>query len=71
MKAIKPNIKIIFDEKGKKTGVLIRIKDFKKLMEKLEDLEDLALAYERTSKKFKPIPYEQVIKELFGNDTKK
>ncbi len=64
-------IKFMFDEKGKKTGVLIHIKDFKRLIEELEDLKDLAVAYERTSKNFKPIPYEKIRKELFGDDAKK
>lgn len=66
----KSGIKIIFDEKGNKTGVLLRIKDFEKLMDELEDLKDLTVAYERRSKEFKPIPYEKIRKELFGNDEK-
>ncbi|TPG38826.1 type II toxin-antitoxin system Phd/YefM family antitoxin [Flavobacterium pectinovorum] len=31
------------DKKGKKTAVLLPIKQYKKLLEKLEDLEDLKL----------------------------
>lgn len=64
-------VKIIFDAKGKKTGVLISIKEFERLIQELEDLKDLAVAYERTSKAFKPIPYDQIRKELFGDDAKK
>lgn len=67
---IAASTKFIFDEKGNKTGVLMRINAFKKLIEDLEDLKDLTVAYERTSKKFKPIPYEQIRKELFGDDKK-
>jgi chaperonin cofactor prefoldin len=67
----KTGVRFIFDEKGKKTGVLIRIKQFEKLMQELEDLKDLATVYERTGKKFKPIPYEKIRKELFGNAAKK
>lgn len=63
--------KILYDEAEKKKGVLIKIKDFQKLMEQLEDLHDIYMAYERTSKKFKPIPYEQIRRELFCNDAKK
>lgn len=68
---LKSGVKFIFDEKGNKTGVLIRIKEFEKLMEELEDLKDLSTAYERTSKNFKQIPYEEIKKELFGDDAKK
>lgn len=64
-------VKLIFDENGNKTGVLMAIKEFKKLLETLEDLNDLKTTYERINKNFKPIPYEKIRKELFGYDTKK
>ncbi|MGB8467774.1 MAG: hypothetical protein WCE21_02125 [Candidatus Babeliales bacterium] len=67
----KSGIKIIFDENGNKTGVLIRVKDFEKLIEELETLKDLTIAYERRSQKRKPIPYEKIREELFGNGAKK
>lgn len=67
----KYTIKYIFNDKGKKTGVLISVEDFEKIMQELEDLQDLATVYEVKSKKFKPIPYEKIRKELFGKNAKK
>lgn len=32
--------KYIVDEEGKKTAVVLRLKDFKKLLEEIEDYED-------------------------------
>lgn len=61
----------LYDEKGKKSGVLLKIKAFEKLVEELEDLHDLKTIYKQKNKKFRPIPYEKIKKELFGNDGKK
>jgi len=68
--ALKSKVKTIFDEKDNKIAVLLRIKDFERLMTELEDLKDLCVAYEVKSKNYKTIPYEQVRKELFGDKTK-
>lgn len=38
------------DGKGKKTGVLLSMKDYKKLMEELEELDDIK-AYDKAKKK--------------------
>lgn len=67
----KLNIDILVDEKGKKTRVLMSIKHFKKLMDELENLQDLDLVYKRMSQNNKPIPYEEVMKELLGDVAKK
>lgn len=64
-------IKFIFNEMGEKIQVIMRFRDFQKLMQELEDLSDLVTVYEVKSKKFKPIPYEKVIKEVFGKNAKK
>lgn len=63
--------KVLYDENGNKVGVLLKKKDFEKLIEELEDLHDMLIVHERANKKFKSIPYEQVKKELFGDNAKK
>ncbi len=49
----------IVDAKGRKTGVLLSLKEYEKL---LEDLHDLAVIAER--KREKPIPLEQMKRRL-------
>jgi len=67
----KSNITILIDENGKKSSVLMNVKSFKKLMNDLEDLQDLDVAHKRMSVKSKPIPFDEVMKELLGNVAKK
>ena len=65
MKKIKP--KFIYDERNKKRGVLLSVKDFELLIDELEDYYDYELV-----KKLEPfnleeaIPLEDVRKEIFG-----
>jgi hypothetical protein len=56
--------KYITDEKGKKTSVVIDLRDYKNLMDYLEDLEDAQdlLKAEREATGF--IPYDVVRKKL-------
>jgi PHD/YefM family antitoxin component YafN of YafNO toxin-antitoxin module len=50
------------DIKGKKTGVFLSIKDYRKLMEELEELEDIK-AYDKAKKRNeKTIPLRDAIK---------
>jgi hypothetical protein len=49
----------VFDEKGRKTGVLLSLKQYEKL---LEDLHDLAVVAER--KREKAIPIEEMKRRL-------
>jgi hypothetical protein len=60
--SLKP--KFITDEKGKKTSVVIDIRDYNSLLDYIEDLEDAhdLLKAERTGKTF--IPYETFRKKL-------
>ncbi len=54
----------ITDTSGKKMSVILPIRDYEKIMEGLEELEDIK-AYDRAkSYKSEPIPFEQAIKEL-------
>lgn len=59
---IKP--KILLDKNGEKKGVLLKEKEFKKLMEQLEDLEDIYSAKKVMSKKFEPISFEEIKKKF-------
>lgn len=66
------NLKIIIDEKTqKKLEVLMSLKEFNTLIEKLEDLYDLNIAYERSLKKDKILSYEEVMKDILPHDKRK
>ena len=67
---LKTGIQTLYDKDGNKTAVLMTMKYFEKLMEELEDLQDILTVYERTSKKSILIPYEKIRKEIFGDDKK-
>jgi len=71
MKTKKNAHKIAFDVNKKKAGIILPYKEFVKLMEELEDLQDLYIAHKRTAKAYKTIPFEQVKKELFSDDLHK
>ena len=52
----------LIDSNGKKTGVFLSIKDYKKLIEELEELEDIK-AYDKAKKRNeKTIPLRDAIK---------
>ena len=57
--------RFIIDEKGNKKEVVLTIKQYEKLVDKLEDLEDdiVGLKY-RAKKTHKYIPFEEVVKSL-------
>ena len=59
-----PTPQFITDEKGKKLAVVLPIKDYYKLMEELEDLEDIKEFEKAMSRKQEYIPFEQAIEEI-------
>jgi len=66
------DLKIIIDEKTqKKLEVLMSLKEFDALIEELEDLYDLNIAYERSLKKDKILSYEEVMKDIVHHDKRK
>lgn len=67
----KLKVEILMDEHGNKTNVLMSVDEFNKLISELEDVQDLKALYKLSRKKFKPIPYDEVRKEVFGNVAKK
>jgi hypothetical protein len=68
---IKSKITILVDEHGNQSSVLMSVKHFKKLMNDLEDLQDLVLVKKRMKMKSTSRPLEEVMKELLDNATKK
>ena len=59
----KINPKFVYDEQGKKTGVVLNIKEFEKCVDVLEDYQDYELIRTRSSKKEKRIPLQEVIEQ--------
>jgi hypothetical protein len=54
----------ITDATGKKVSVILPIRDYEKILEELEELEDIK-AYDRAkARKSEPIPFEQAVKEI-------
>lgn len=54
----------ITDTTGKKTGVILPIRDYEKIMEGLEELKEIK-AYDRAkTRKSEPIPFEQALIEI-------
>ena len=62
MKAVlKKEPQYITDKKGKKLSVVISMTEYKKIIEELEQLEDIRLYDAVKSKKEKPIPFTQYL----------
>lgn len=58
---IKPQF--ITDHKGKKLSVILSIKDYQKLIEELEDLEDVRLYDEAMARNEESIPFGEYVKQ--------
>ncbi len=67
-KKIKLNPRFLYDEEGKKMGVIVKIKEFNALMDELEDLHSLRTVYLRTRKPLKTTPMEVVKRRTLGHD---
>jgi hypothetical protein len=53
----------ITDDKGNKKAVILSMKDYKKMIEDLEDLDDIRLYDEAKAKKEKSISFDQYLKQ--------
>ena len=65
MKTVTINPQFVKDESGKEVGVFLTKKDFDKLLEELEDYEDIKAlnnAKSRVDEEF--IPFEQALEEI-------
>lgn len=56
--------KYVIDENGEKTEVILSIEAYKKLLEELEELEELKLYDETKSKENETLPFDEAMKEL-------
>ena len=53
----------ITDDKGKKQAVILSMKEYKKIVEELEELEDIKMYDEVKSKNEKSIPFSDYLKK--------
>ena len=67
-KKTKANYQFVYDAQDQKTGVIIKYKEYQKILEKLEDLQDIHTVRKLKGKKLKTVPLEQVMKEIFGSN---
>ncbi len=58
------NESFVVDAKGKKVSVLLPIKDYQKLLEELEELEDIKAYDNATKRKQEFIPLNKALKEI-------
>ncbi|MBO9684115.1 MAG: hypothetical protein J7502_15860 [Flavisolibacter sp.] len=61
----------ITDNKGKKLSVVLPIKDYRKIMEELEELEDIRLYDEAMASKERSMPIEKAFKLIEAKRKKK
>lgn len=54
----------IIDTTGKKVSVILPIKDYAKIMDELEELEDIKTYDRAKARKSEPVPFEQAVKEI-------
>lgn len=59
-------VKYIVDNKGRKVAAVLSIRIFRRLIQKLEDYEDLRAIQEAKASKEKPIPFERAIARIEG-----
>ncbi|MGN6437745.1 MAG: hypothetical protein ACTHMM_14505 [Agriterribacter sp.] len=65
------NPQYITDDKGKKISVVLSIKEYKKIMEELEDLEDIKAYDKAMNRKQEFIPLNKAIQEIEAKRKKK
>ena len=61
MTTVKENF--VTDAKGKRIAVMLPIRDYKKMLEELEELEDIRMYDEVKNRKEESIPFEQYLKQ--------
>ncbi|PJZ55892.1 hypothetical protein [Leptospira barantonii] len=61
----------ITDEKGKKLSVVLSIQEYKKILESLQELEDIRLYDEVKAKREKSIPLQSFLKARSGKKNKR
>jgi len=56
--------KFVKNKKGEKIGVVLDIREYERLMEELEELEDIRAYDAAKASGERPIPFEQAAKEI-------
>ena len=56
--------KYLTDEHGKRIGVVLAVKDYAKMIEALEDLDDIRAYDEAKASKEEAVPFRRAIKEI-------
>jgi PHD/YefM family antitoxin component YafN of YafNO toxin-antitoxin module len=64
---MKEPTQFLINEKGEKTAVVISIEEYEKILEELEDLEDIRAFDEAKTSGEVPIPLEQAFDEIERN----
>ncbi len=65
------NESFVVDAKGRKVSVLLPIKDYQKLLEELEELEDIKAYDKATNRKQEFIPLDKALKQIEATRKKK
>ena len=65
------NEHFVIDAKGKKVSVLLPIKEYKKLLDDLEELEDIKAYDNAANRKQEFIPLDKALKEIEATRKKK
>ena len=60
---LKISPRFVRGEKGRKKGVVLKMREFEKLIDRLEDASDYEYAKKYLGKNIKGIPLEEVMKE--------
>ena len=55
----------ITDTTGKKISVILPIRDYEKILDDLEELEDIKAYDKAKARKSNPMPFDQAVKELY------
>lgn len=63
-KAIKEPTQFLVNEKGEKVAVVLGIEEYEKLLEELEELEDIRAFDEAEASGETPVPLEQALAEI-------
>ena len=56
--------KYVVDEKGKRIGIMLDIKEYRKILEALEELESIRAYDKAKASKSKPIPFNRAVAQI-------
>ncbi len=56
--------KYVVDEKGKRIGIMLDIKEYRKILEALEELESIRAYDKAKASKSKPIPFDRAVTQI-------